>query len=332
MSRPSLTGPARALGKAIRDSWAAPYIDHVLAGWRVVLAYALVAGGVGAVVVLLLPKVYYARTSFAAETPEPPNLSGSLAQFAGQFNLLGLGGARTPDFYSDLLTSRRVLTTLATTRIENPAEGNADSLYRIYSRGRMDSLTLRNTEKILKTLGRRLDATVDARTGVIRVELGAPSPTVAAAALDSLLAITNRFALTNLRSRASARRIFAEKQAAEARQALEAAEDSLRDFYEENRRVSDSPRLQFEEASLRRRVDLRQDLYLALSRELDQARIEEVRDTPILNVIDPPVPPSRHERPNRRALVILATLFGGFVAVGGLVLDRARASGTAARG
>ena len=318
------TGPARALVEGLRASWAAPYIEHVTRRWRTVVAYALVAGVAGAIVVLMLPKIYVARATLIADAPERPQLSGSLAQVAGQFGLLGLSGNRAPSFYRDLLRSRRALTALASTSIHDPETGRLNPVYQVYSGGRIDSLTRRRTEAVLRTLGRRLETTVDERTSAIRVALGGPDPEQAAEALDSLLSLTNQFAVTNLRTRAHERREFVETQAAQARANLEVAEDSLRRFYERNRRLADSPTLQFEEARLRRRVDLRQDLYLALSRELDQARIDEVRDTPILNVIDPPVPPSRHEVPNRRALTLLAAFFGGLAAVAGLVLERAR--------
>ena len=318
--------PIRALLAEVRSSWIAPYLSHVLRRWRTVVTYALLSGVAGAVVAFLLPEVYVARASLIADTPNPPQLSGALAQVAGQFGVLGLGtGNRSPNFYRDLLESRRTLTALIATSVHDPAHpGHVVPVYQIYGGGKIDSLTRRKTEDLLRVLGHRIATTVDERTNMIRVELGAPDPDQAAEILDSLLSLTNQFAVTNLRTRASLRREFVEAQTGAARANLEVAEDSLRQFDERNRRLSDSPTLQFEEARLHRRVDLRQDLYLALSRELDQARIDEVRDTPVLDVIDAPVPPSRHEVPNRRALVLLAVMFGVLAAVAGLVLERSR--------
>jgi uncharacterized protein involved in exopolysaccharide biosynthesis len=329
MTTPEPSGfvaPIRALLAEVRASWVAPYLDHVLHRWRTVAAYALLAGAAGAAVALIMPTVYVARASLIADTPNPPQLSGALAQVAGQFGVLGLGsGNRAPTFYRDLIESRRTLTALVSASVHDPAQpGHVVPVYSVYSGGKIDSLTRRKTEDLLRVLGRRIATTVDERTSIIRVELGAPNPDQAAEILDSLLSLTNQFAVTNLRTRARLRREFVETQTSAARANLEVAEDSLRQFNERNRRLTDSPTLQFEEARLRRRVDLRQDLYLALSRELDQARIDEVRDTPVLDVIDAPVPPSRHEVPNRRALVLLAVLFGVLAAVAGLVLERSR--------
>ncbi len=288
------------------------------------IAFAFVAGVAGGIVAFLLPSVYVARASLVTDTPSKSSLPGGLAQFAGQLGLLGLDNNRAPEFYRDLMRSRRVLTALATTRIHDPLSGGLEPIYHVYGGGRIDSLTLRKTEQILRRLSKHLRTTVDARTGAIRVALGGPTASQAAEALDSLLSLTNQFAVFNLRSRAGARRQFAEGQVSQARANLEEAEEGLRHFYERNRRLADSPSLQFEEARLRRRVDLRQEIYLVLNRELEQARLDEVRDTPILNIIDPPVPPARHEEPKRRVVAVLAAFLGAMAAVAGLVIQRAR--------
>ncbi len=311
------------LGAQIRGSWASPYFAHLLRNWKVITAYALATGSSAAVVTSLLPRKYVARASLVADVPDNRGLSGTLAQFAGQFGLNVLESSKAPEFYKELMRSRVVLTTLAGTQFSLPESARVASLYTYYHT-HADSLTARLTEAMVRRLQKDLDATVDVRTGVIRVTLTAADARLASDMLDSVIAITNRFAVSNLRGRAKARREFIEEQVAQARQYLVIAEDSLRMFYEHNRRTADSPQLQFEEARLRRRVDLRQEIYVTLSRDLEQARIDEVRDTPILNVVDPPVPPTRHDSPKRTALTILGAFLGAVTAIAGLVTQHSR--------
>jgi uncharacterized protein involved in exopolysaccharide biosynthesis len=320
------TAPVQALWGAVQESWIAPYFFDILTNWRTVFLYALTAGAATFAVVMVVPDVFVARASLVIDTPDRTALPNGIAQFAGQLGILGLENEnRSPAFYRDLMSSRRVLTNLITTHIQDPRTRNLEPVYHVYYR-KIDSLTPRKTEQLLRLLGRRLQTTVDARTGAIRVALEGPSPQEAAEMLDSLLSLTNAFAVTNLRSRARARRQFAETQVVQAKADLEQSEDSLRGFYERNRRISDSPALQFEEARLRRRIDLRQEIYLTLNRELEQARLDEVRDTPILNIIDPPVPPARHEKPQRRVLTVLGAFLGALAAIAGLVIQRTRAT------
>jgi tyrosine-protein kinase Etk/Wzc len=156
-------------------------------------------------------------------------------------------------------------------------------------------------------------------TGMIRVEFSSASPTLAAEVLDTLTAITDRIAVRSLNARATLRREFVQSQLTIAQAALQTAEDSLRQFYNNNRAL-DAPNLKFEESRLRRQLDLHQETFIALARELQTARIDEVRNLPILRVVDPPVPPARHARPQRTALTLLAFVVGCAVAAGGLML------------
>src|SRR5438132_8548828 len=52
-------------------------------------------------------------------------------------------------------------------------------------------------------------------------------------------------------------------------------------------------------------VDIRQEVSLTLRREYETARIEEVNDTPVITVIDPPVPPHERSSPKRLLLVLM---------------------------
>ena len=71
-------------------------------------------------------------------------------------------------------------------------------------------------------------------------------------------------------------------------QELGVAEDSLRGFLERNRTYQSSPALSFEAARLQRRLDLRQQVYSSLAQAFEQARIDEVRNTPVITVVDTP--------------------------------------------
>src|SRR5438132_8238343 len=62
-------------------------------------------------------------------------------------------------------------------------------------------------------------------------------------------------------------------------------------------------------------VDIRQEVSLTLRREYETARIEEVNDTPVITVIDPPVPPHERSSPKRLLLVLMALFLGGVIGV-----------------
>jgi uncharacterized protein involved in exopolysaccharide biosynthesis len=51
-------------------------------------------------------------------------------------------------------------------------------------------------------------------------------------------------------------------------------------------------------------------LHEALAQQLETARLEEARDTPVVEVLDVAVPPDRHARPRKGILAAVATVIG----------------------
>jgi capsule polysaccharide export protein KpsE/RkpR len=65
-----------------------------------------------------------------------------------------------------------------------------------------------------------------------------------------------------------------------------------------------APELALQSLRLLRHVTVYEKIYEFLRQQLEQARIEEMRDTPTFTVLDPPVPPDRKWRPVRTFIVI----------------------------
>ena len=81
-------------------------------------------------------------------------------------------------------------------------------------------------------------------------------------------------------------------------------------FKERNRGYEDSPELFMIFSRLFREVEAKKQLYITLQQQLELARIEEVKQTPILHILDYAVPPSRKSSPNRFLFLAFSTIFG----------------------
>lgn len=64
-----------------------------------------------------------------------------------------------------------------------------------------------------------------------------------------------------------------------------------------------------------REVKYRETLYELLAKQYEVARLDEARDAPLIQVLDPATPPERKSKPKRTLMVLLATTAGGFVAI-----------------
>jgi uncharacterized protein involved in exopolysaccharide biosynthesis len=152
-------------------------------------------------------------------------------------------------------------------------------------------------------------ATQEVRTGVITMRVSAPHPALAKLVAEHLIDEVSRFNVVTRQSQATAERRFTERRLGEVRSSLAAAEEKLQDFLQRNRLYFSSAPLQFEHDRLAREVAFQQSLYSQLATSFESAKIEEVRDTPVLTVINPPDLPTR---PDSRS-AILRLIAGAFI-------------------
>jgi len=268
-------------------------------------------GVVGGGTALLLPSYYQSGAAFQAETTSPTQISGALAGLASQIGNLQLGTQTSAQFFGDLLTTDAVLRRLIQERF--PWQGQVASLAQIYgladqSEGLRDFNTVR---KLRKALG----VDVNIRTGVVHFSVEARTPELAQALAESTLAALNAANVDLRQARAAAERTFTSERADHARDDLHAAEQALADFYERNRSITGSPALQLQEGQLKRQVDMAQQVYVQLRLQEEQAAVQEVRNTPAISVIDPPLAPVKRSWPKRRLAVLLGLFAGGTIAV-----------------
>lgn len=257
------------------------------------------SGAVGGAI--LLGVFAWVRPAYEAESAFTPVLSdastGGLSGLAAQlgFNLNSITGGQPLEFYANLVTSRELLAQVAITQFTfpqtiDPAGNGRDtvraSLLELY--GATGDSPDERVQDAVKILSRKVAVDQDVRANVVTLNVRARWPALATAVTRRIIDLVNEFNLRSLQSQAGAERRFVEGRLAVAQRDLVSAEDSLERFLDRNRTYQNSPRLMFEEARLQRRVDLRQQVYTTLAQSYEQARISEVRNTPVITVITPP--------------------------------------------
>lgn len=297
---------------------------------RVVAGLAAAAALLVVAVALVLPRTYTAQSSFLPQTTEGDlsRLAGLAAQFG--FSVSASRGGEVPQFYVDLLRSRELLeatvqgpydaSIVGSGRRTDASEEGADpggqagvSLVHYY--GFDDHSRDEAVDRAVERLREDLRTRTRAETGLVELAVTTRSPELSYQVASRMLELVSAFNLERRQSQAAAERVFIQERLGETEGELHAAENSLKAFLQQNRRYENSPDLRFEFERLQRRVDLRQRVYSSLAESLEQARIEEVRNTPVLTLVDAPrVPP----RPDRRWLALKGTiglLLGGMVGV-----------------
>src|SRR2546426_7835949 len=248
---------------------------------------ALVAAGLIVAIGLSRGRTYSSQATFILSTSKG---SGSVSGLAAQFGVAipVSDAAESPQFYVDLVHSNQVLEPVAnstyTLRVgDTTISGGLAKILRID-----DDRPALKRDKVLKALGKRVSAYADPKTGVVTVSVSAPYPVLAQQLAARLLDRLNVFNLQGRQSRASAERKFTEARLIEAREELHAAENQLEQFLETNREYRLSPKLTLEQDRLARAVGMRQQLYTAIAQSYEQAKLEEVRDLPVITTISEP--------------------------------------------
>lgn len=288
----------------------------VVRHWRLTVVLPLAAAVAALGASFVAPARYTAVVTFVPDTRAAARLPAGLAGLAGQFGVsLNTDPSQSPKFYAQVVHSRELLERVLRARYQWPGHPTADSATLLSILGINGDGLADSVYRGVRKLRRRLAARVDNQTSIVTLSIEAPDPILAAAVAQRMLGYLEEFNADKRQSRARERRVFIEERLVDGERQLRAAEDQLKRFYELNRSWQQAPQLVFEEGRLRRQVDIRQELYLTLSREHEMARIEEVNDTPVLTVIDPPVPPQRRSWPRRGIVAILALLAGGGIGI-----------------
>jgi uncharacterized protein involved in exopolysaccharide biosynthesis len=293
--------------------------------WRLAL---LAAGGAVAAFALsfLLPPVYEASvTLMEAQSSGSNAMSPQLGLMEQQFGLRLGTGTSGVSTYPEIVRSRQLLTRVLGQRF--PTARNHPVL--LLDRLTRPALLARRLDLGVRRLRRLVDPALDRRTGILIVRVSLDDPVLAAAVATATCAALQDIVVHSMNTQAGANRRFIEARVAEARRDLARAEDALRAFRENNLRGS-SPRVLTAEARLARETRTQEEIMLTLTRQYEISRVEEQKNVPVINVLDPAVPPAFRSAPRRSVLATLGLLLSLVCGVAWVLMREPEAAKTVA--
>jgi uncharacterized protein involved in exopolysaccharide biosynthesis len=275
-------------------------------------------------VLLTLPAVLTTTFEYTATASFLPN-GGGQGGFAGAaglaaqfgFSMPRSGGSeRSPEFYQELLESREILDGLVRdgVRVVTPTQ---DTTLNLAEHFRIEGGTAAERGELTR---RRLvdvvEVNIGRETGIVSLGVKTDDAALSAAIAWALLDLISAFDLETRQSEASAERVFTEERLQQLQVELSTVEDSLRAFLDENRQFGNSSQLTFQHDRLQRKVGMRQEVVTAMAQAYEQARIEEVRNTPVVTVIDEPEVPALPEPRGRVLKLLLGAILGTLAGFG----------------
>lgn len=285
--------------------------------WRarfLLIGVAVVAAVLGAVLEFTRTPVYEGETTFLPGSALEGEVAASGQGFRAVAQQFGLGSLPSNDptaILEAILYSRAFLLRVLDSTIEVASNDvRADSLVL----GRVVE-SPRDREAALRGLKRALRFRSASASGLITISVQLTEREAVAPFLNRLVADLDRFHRTLVGKRAAEELAFIEGRLGEARASLDDAEDAFGDFLDRNQRFADSPQLLLQKGRLEREVAVHQTAYLTLRNQYELARINQVREVPVVSVVDRAWEPQTPSGPGLVLMVVVAGL-GGFVVAG----------------
>lgn len=257
------------------------------------------------------PRTYVTSASLVAQSGDASR--SRLAGLAAQFGVsVGGGGEsrQSPAFYADLIQSRGILQQLVESPLVGDATGRRATPIEWWSieggtpAQRRDAAIGRARASLTVARGRE--------TGIVTFSFQAPTPQLAAAASARIIELVNEFDARTRQQQAALERRFVQERLDEARGDLRRSEERLADFDRRNRVVDFSPDLMTERGRLLRDQTTQQQVFTSLAQGAAQARIDALRNSPAIMIVDPPYEPSA-PMPRQLAVKTAVALVAGFL-------------------
>jgi len=266
------------------------FVRHV----RAIMVGAVLGCAILVARAFMVPRTY---TSSASFLPQSGSSEGSrLGMLAAQFGVvLGGGSNQSPAFYADLLKSHELLGTVVDARYPHGSEpADSATLVSIFEiRG---GSRPQQQDRAIRQLADAITVITGRETGIVRVNVKLGSSQLAQQVASRILQTLNDYNLRIRQEQAIAERTFARERLDEVMAELRAAEGRLEVFQRQNR-VYNSPDLSAQNQRLQRDISMRQQIYMSMEQEYEQARIDAVRSTPVISVLEhasyPAYPDSR---------------------------------------
>ena len=301
------------------------WLAGIIARWRLVLKVMAGTLVLAALAVIVLPPVYEVHASFVTSSSNNSKMASALsggtgAGLQGLASQLGVSTgsdpSESPNFYVKLIESEELRRRLLNSKFQNPRSDSPRD-----SATLLEILRIRNSDPVrrmeigLKKMKKDLSTGYDLKTNVVELIVTARWSDLAAAMANRTIALVDAFNHEQRVSRARSKRVFVQSRLDSAKAELHQAEDRQKFFYDQNRQWRTSPDLTFEEARLRRGVDVATDLFLTLQRQFEAARLDEFNDAAVITVVDPAYPPHKAQWPRYWILLASALAVGGILGI-----------------
>lgn len=251
--------------------------------------------------------------------PAKKELTQGLAQFQSLAVNLGMNaGNNTQSFNIPDVVKSRLIATKSASKKWITSDGESIDLIALWKLNQSSNFFKRSAkidsleifEKAIKKFNDHVDVSEDRMTGLIRISTKFQDPYIAASVANFIGNQAELYIQKENSAQSTKEKEFIAERLLVVKNELERTELELKKFKERNRGYQDSPELSMIYSQVFREVEAKKEVYLTLQQQLELARIEEVKQSPILHILDHAVAPTKKSFPNRKLFLIFSSFIG----------------------
>lgn len=273
-----------------------------------------------AVLVLTLVYLLFLTKPFFESTitilPEYGSKSNMLSQLSGLASLAGVkvGESAPTEIYQNLIISESVLQNVVYSKYKTEKFADSVDLIKYFELDKSDENTSLEKRKeflkLFKLLQTNIISTdVDRMTRILNVKVTMPEAQLSSDVANKIVESLDLYIRTQRKSYATEQSFYIAKRTAQIKDSLIVAENALKDFRAQNRITSQSPNLLLEQGRLMRNMEILQTVFIELTKQLEIAKIDEIKDAPVVNVKEFTKNPVIKAGPRRTSSLITIMFF-----------------------
>jgi uncharacterized protein involved in exopolysaccharide biosynthesis len=256
---------------------------------------------------------YMATSKFSVKTNEN-QAAGQLRNLAALAGInVGGGSTLNPEaIFPELLQDDEFLENLLQKKWSTGGDSFAiPSLWHLKPDTAEHDWRYRLTKQEVKRLreGGFLKLETSKLTGISMLKTSFPDSVLTCQVNQFVLTLFDKFMVRDQTTQAGQKTKFIEARIAEIQLDLRRSEEQLVEFQMQNKNVT-IPTVMMQQVRLKRNMEINQEIFLQLKKQLEISEIEEKNDQPVIQIISKPVVPVSPYSPNRKLVMAVAIAFG----------------------
>lgn len=250
-----------------------------------------------------------------SEAPTIPQQYASLAAIAG-INILSSSEEKMM-LYPEIIQSNFVLNKLIKHKFNTGITDSKTTLYDFFKVNidttniTIGSPSYKELEKLKKKIRDEiLKTNYDLESGILTIKVQFPkNPIIATEIANFIIVLLDDYNKNHRKYKATEQIQFIEKSIQENMINLEKAEKTFEEYQMQNKDLS-SPKNLLEYERLRTELEVQRSLYIELRKQLEITKIEKIKETETLNVLEEATVPYKKFKPRRLNILIISCVLG----------------------